>query len=91
MTTHQTQRPDKDSTRDAIARSLTALPVRRMIDVTALAKKLGCDPRTVYRLADGGKSPPGVKLGALRRWDEVEIDAWIAGGCKPVRVGRGNK
>ena len=47
--------------------------------------KLGCDLRTVYRWADDGKMPWGSKCGGLRRWWEREIDAWIAGGCKPVR------
>jgi hypothetical protein len=23
-------------------------------------------------------------IGRLRRWDELELDAWIAGGCQPV-------
>jgi predicted DNA-binding transcriptional regulator AlpA len=35
-------------------------------------------------LADGGKAPPGIKLGALRRWDLDELDEWIANGCPPV-------
>jgi len=57
----------------------------RLIDVQAMADKLDCDPRTVYRRADDGKMPWGCKCGGLRRWSEREIDAWIAGGCKPVR------
>jgi predicted DNA-binding transcriptional regulator AlpA len=46
---------------------------------------LGCSWRTVLRLADRGAIPWGHKLGSLRRWDAAEIDAFIAGGCKPVR------
>ncbi|MCL2648893.1 MAG: helix-turn-helix domain-containing protein [Phycisphaerales bacterium] len=57
----------------------------RLIDVRAVADKLGCDPRTVYRWANDGKMPRGNKCGGLRRWWEREIDEWIAGGCKPVR------
>jgi hypothetical protein len=30
--------------------------------------------------------PPGVKLGALRRWDAEQLEAWIANGCKPWRT-----
>jgi hypothetical protein len=38
-------------------------------------------------MADKGQVPWGYKLGALRRWDVSEIDAFIAAGCKPVRSG----
>ncbi len=56
---------------------------RRLGDAKAVGRLLGCSWRTVYRLADGGKIPSGCKLGALRRWDLSEIEAFIAGGCKP--------
>lgn len=62
-------------------------PGRMMIDVAIVAQKYGCDERSVFRWADAGKIPFGVKLGSLRRWDISEIDAHIAGGCKPVRTG----
>lgn len=41
--------------------------------------------RTVLRNADRGVMPWGIKIGALRRWDLDEIEAWIAAGCRPVR------
>ncbi len=44
----------------------------------------GASARHVYRMAEEGLMPWGVKLGALRRWRRDELDAWIAGGCKPV-------
>jgi excisionase family DNA binding protein len=56
-----------------------------LLDVRAVASHLGCSPRHVYRLADGGKMPPPVKLGALIRWRRADLDAWLADGCKPVR------
>jgi predicted DNA-binding transcriptional regulator AlpA len=53
---------------------------------------LAWSERTVFRFADGGLMPGGYKIGALRRWDRDEIEAWIAGGCKPVRApGRAGK
>jgi predicted DNA-binding transcriptional regulator AlpA len=55
-----------------------------MLDAKAVGVRLCCSWRTVIRLADQGKMPWGVKLGALRRWDAAEIESWIAGGCKPV-------
>jgi excisionase family DNA binding protein len=56
-----------------------------LIDVQAVASLLGCSTRRVYRLADGGKMPAPLKLGALVRWNRAAIDNWIADGCKPVR------
>jgi hypothetical protein len=35
-------------------------------------------------MAEDGRMPWGMKLGALRRWDAEELEAWIAAGCKPV-------
>jgi len=61
-------------------------PPRRLIDVRAFAAKIGASTRHALRLADSGAAPWGMKLGALRRWDLAEIDAWIARGCPPVRT-----
>jgi predicted DNA-binding transcriptional regulator AlpA len=58
---------------------------RRLGDAKAVGRKLSLSWRSVYRLADAGKIPAGFKLGAARRWDMAEIEAFIAGGCKPVR------
>ena len=59
-----------------------ALPV--LLDVGQVAKLLGCSTRHVYRLADGGRMPRPVKLGALNRWSLAGIEEWISDGCKPV-------
>jgi predicted DNA-binding transcriptional regulator AlpA len=58
---------------------------RRLGDAKAVGQGLDLSWRTVYRLADAGKIPPGYKLGASRRWDLSEIEDFIAGGCKPPR------
>jgi predicted DNA-binding transcriptional regulator AlpA len=63
-------------------------PTRRLGDVKAVSELLGYSWRTVLRHADRGLIPAGVKLGALRRWDMAEIEAFIAGGCKPPKKGR---
>lgn len=60
---------------------------RHLIDVDAAAAKADCSPRHWLRLCDAGLAPWGCKLGSLRRWDASELDAWIAGGCNPVRDG----
>ena len=59
---------------------------RRLGDCKAVGQVLGCSWRTVIRLADRGAIPTGFKLGALRRWDLVELDTFIASGCKPPKA-----
>ncbi len=52
----------------------------------------GCSTRHVRRLYDSGMMPAPIKLGALIRFRRADIEAWIAGGCKPVRaVAKGGK
>jgi excisionase family DNA binding protein len=62
---------------------------RRLIDAKEAGRVLGCSWRTVLRLADRGAIPVGYKLGALRRWDAAELDAFIANGCKTPKPARG--
>ena len=65
----------------------TPAPLPALLDVETLRALLGnCSARHAYRLADSGRMPRPIKLGALVRWRRDEIEAWIAGGCKPVRV-----
>jgi predicted DNA-binding transcriptional regulator AlpA len=68
-----------------------AASTRRLLDAKQVGVRLGCSWRTVLRLADRGAMPPGVKLGALRRWDAEQLESWIDGGCKPVSRREGNK
>jgi excisionase family DNA binding protein len=60
-------------------------PAAALLDVRAVAALLGCSPRHVYRLADAGRMPAPVKIGALVRWRRQSIEEWISGGCEPVR------
>jgi excisionase family DNA binding protein len=60
-------------------------PPAQLLDVRAVAALLDCSPRHIYRLADGGLMPSPVRLGALVRWRRQDLDAWLAGGCKPCR------
>jgi predicted DNA-binding transcriptional regulator AlpA len=62
-------------------------PSRRLIDADTVAAKLSWSRRQTFRAADSGLMPPGLRLGRLRRWDEAELDLWIAEGCRPVRKG----
>lgn len=52
-----------------------------LLTVQEVARLLGCSTRTVYRLADSGRMPKPVKLGALVRWPREIIERWIASGC----------
>lgn len=61
----------------------------QLLDVKAVGKMLNCSTRSVYRMADAGKMPPPLKLGALRRWSASAIQEWIEGGCKSVRNVKG--
>jgi excisionase family DNA binding protein len=63
---------------------------RRLGDVQAVAQKLDCSPRHVYRMADAGRMPGPLHLGALVRWDLDTVDEWIAAGCPAChkRTGR---
>jgi excisionase family DNA binding protein len=71
--------------------TLAALP-KLLIDARTVGNLLGCSWRTVYRLADSGALPPGLRLGGLRRWPRQAIEEWVSGGCKPVRAaGKGVK
>ena len=54
----------------------------RIEDVCTL---LRTTKRSVYRLADAGKMPFGLKLGGMRRWRRAELMAWLQAGCPPVR------
>lgn len=67
---------------------LVAMPDRvpaELLDVKQTAKLLSASTRTVYRLADSGKMPRPIKLGALVRWRRDELCRWINNGCPVVR------
>ena len=57
----------------------------RLLDVNAVARFLSCSARHVYRLADSGRMPRPEKLGALVRWDRIELEKWLADGCPECR------
>ena len=57
-------------------------------DVGDLACRYKTSVRHIYRLADGGRMPWGVKLGHLRRWSHREVEVWEAGGCAPMEPPR---
>jgi excisionase family DNA binding protein len=56
-----------------------------LLDVRTVAAMLGCSPRHVYRLADAGRMPAPVRVGALVRWRRSDLDSWLAAGCPATR------
>jgi excisionase family DNA binding protein len=58
---------------------------RKLGNVRAVAEKLDCSHRHVYRMADAGRMPAPLRLASLVRWDLEEIDRWIADGCPSCR------
>ena len=62
-----------------------------LLDVGEVALLLNCSKRTVYRLADAGRMPRPLKLGALVRWNRVVVLEWIGAGCPTVRSVRAAK
>ena len=64
-----------------------------LLDVSAVAALLNCSPQHARRLADAGKMPRPLKLGALLRWRRSTGDPmtglqdWLAAGCPSCREG----
>ena len=59
-----------------------------LLDVGDVATLLSCSQRHVYRLADAGRMPAPIHLGALVRWSRDAVTTWIDNGCPPVRNAR---
>lgn len=47
----------------------------------------GCSPRHIERLATRRLMPAPVRIGGLVRWRRADLEAWLAGGCKPLNGG----
>ena len=75
--------PDSGTDRDTTSPAL--------VDVQTVASMLDCSSRHVYRLSDAGRMPAPVRLGSLVRWRRLDVEAWIAGGCKTVRSVTGKR
>ena len=60
-----------------------------LMDVRQVSTLLGVSSRHVYRMADMGKMPAPLKLGACVRWSRAALSGWISRGCPPVRAAKG--
>jgi excisionase family DNA binding protein len=70
------------------AGSIAATVEAALLDVEAVATLLNCSTRHVRRMADDGRMPEPIRLGALVRWRKDSLLDWLAGGCPPVRAER---
>lgn len=59
----------------------------QLLDVRGVAALLSCSTRHVRRLADAGRLPRPVRLGALVRWRRADLVAWLDAGCPAERRG----
>jgi excisionase family DNA binding protein len=60
-----------------------------LLDVRTVARMLGCSCRHIYRMADAGRMPPPVRLGAAVRFRRSDLIEWIRDGCPAIRRGGG--
>jgi excisionase family DNA binding protein len=58
-----------------------------LLDVRAVARMLNCSWRHVYRMADSGRMPPPVRIGASVRWRRADLVEWVSQGCPAIRRG----
>lgn len=57
-----------------------------LVTIRTVAAMLGeCSVRHVRRLADSGRMPAPIKLGALLRFRRVDVEQWVTAGCPRVR------
>ena len=70
----------------SISEHTDPIPTQEYFDVDDLARRFKTSTRHIFRMADQGRMPWGMKLGQLRRWSRRAIEEWERGGCQPVRT-----
>lgn len=51
--------------------------MEKLLKRDEVAALLGVEPRTLDNWAHRGEGPPFVKIGGLRRYDPVDLRAWV--------------
>jgi predicted DNA-binding transcriptional regulator AlpA len=59
-------------------------PIGVVLTAEDLAAILKCSPDSIAGMIDVGHIPQPHRLGGLQRWLRSEVDAWVAGGMKPI-------
>ena len=57
----------------------------KLLDVRAVAERLGVSPRQVWKLTASGRLPQPVRLARSVRWREADLAAFIAARCDMQR------
>lgn len=58
---------------------------RRLVETETVMRLTGRSRRSLANDVALGRMPAPVKIGRSVRWRLEELEAWIDGGCKPVR------
>jgi excisionase family DNA binding protein len=69
----------------AASTSLAASSTDSDYTVPNLADRTQSSERHIWRLIDAGLVPGVYRLGRLVRIHRATADAWLAGGCRPIR------
>ena len=56
-----------------------------LLSVGQVAGLLNCSVRHIFRMADGGRMPSPLRLGACVRWPRSSIEGWVEAGCPSCR------
>ena len=71
------EQEEKKNARSEQAQLLTTSQVEEIV---------GFSRATIHRKVSAGEMPAGIRFGhSSVRWRRAEIEAWIEGGCRPVR------
>ena len=64
--------------------TIEARTVSEWLTVSDLAERFQTSARHIYRMAEVGRFPWGIKFGQLRRWSRRELDVWERAGCPSI-------
>ncbi len=65
------------------AQSKNAAPLSPLMTVEQLAAMLQVSTRTIWRMRSSGQLPAPVHVGGNIRWRVLDVENWLARGCKP--------
>ena len=55
------------------------------LDAMQVAVVCGWTVSTLYRRMEAGDAPPSYKVGRYRRWNQAELERWLAKRRRSVR------
>lgn len=76
---HRRHNPTEHLSRQAIDSSVEG-PL--LLTVEEVRKLIGLSVRQIHRLKSLGTFPKEVRIGGSVRWRRVDIEEWVAAGCR---------